>query len=45
MQIVVANPRGFRAGVERAIRVVERALDDFGLPICARHDEMTGAVE
>ncbi len=32
MQIVVANPKGFRAGLERAIRAVERALDDFGAP-------------
>ena len=32
MQIVIANSRGFRAGVKGAIRVVERALDDFGEP-------------
>ena len=35
MQIVVAKPRGFCAGVEHAIRIVERALQAFGAPFSA----------
>ena len=38
MQIVVANPRGFCAGVERAILIVERALLEFGAPVYVRHE-------
>lgn len=38
MQIVLANPRGFCAGVERAIAIVERALEKFGAPIYVRHE-------
>ncbi|NHZ37160.1 4-hydroxy-3-methylbut-2-enyl diphosphate reductase [Massilia rubra] len=38
MQIVLANPRGFCAGVERAIDIVERALDVFGAPVYVRHE-------
>jgi 4-hydroxy-3-methylbut-2-enyl diphosphate reductase len=38
MQIVLANPRGFCAGVERAIEIVERALEVFGAPIYVRHE-------
>lgn len=38
MQILLANPRGFCAGVDRAIEIVERALDDFGAPIYVRHE-------
>ncbi len=38
MQIVLANPRGFCAGVERAIEIVERALELFGAPIYVRHE-------
>jgi 4-hydroxy-3-methylbut-2-enyl diphosphate reductase len=38
MQIVVANPRGFCAGVERAILIVERALEEFGAPVYVRHE-------
>ena len=38
MQIVVANPRGFCAGVERAILIVERALQEFGAPVYVRHE-------
>jgi len=33
MQILLANPRGFCAGVDRAIDIVERALELFGSPI------------
>lgn len=36
--IVLANPRGFCAGVERAIAIVERALELFGAPIYVRHE-------
>ncbi|HEY2592059.1 MAG TPA: 4-hydroxy-3-methylbut-2-enyl diphosphate reductase [Steroidobacteraceae bacterium] len=38
MQILLANPRGFCAGVDRAIDIVERALDLFGAPIYVRHE-------
>jgi 4-hydroxy-3-methylbut-2-en-1-yl diphosphate reductase len=38
MQIILANPRGFCAGVDRAIGIVERALDLFGAPIYVRHE-------
>src|SRR5210317_1746072 len=38
MEIVLANPRGFCAGVDRAIEIVERALDLFGAPIYVRHE-------
>ncbi|MEM8844256.1 MAG: 4-hydroxy-3-methylbut-2-enyl diphosphate reductase, partial [Pseudomonadota bacterium] len=38
MQIKLANPRGFCAGVDRAIEIVERALDQFGAPIFVRHE-------
>ncbi|AXS79413.1 4-hydroxy-3-methylbut-2-enyl diphosphate reductase [Dechloromonas sp. HYN0024] len=38
MQIILANPRGFCAGVERAISIVERALEKFGAPIYVRHE-------
>jgi 4-hydroxy-3-methylbut-2-enyl diphosphate reductase len=38
MDIVLANPRGFCAGVERAIAIVERALEKFGRPIYVRHE-------
>ena len=33
MEIILANPRGFCAGVERAIAIVERAIEKFGAPI------------
>jgi len=38
MQILLANPRGFCAGVERAIAIVERAIEKFGAPIYVRHE-------
>src|ERR687896_2204269 len=38
MDVVLANPRGFCAGVERAIETVERALELFGAPIYVRHE-------
>jgi len=38
MNILLANPRGFCAGVDRAIEIVERALDLFGAPIYVRHE-------
>lgn len=37
-QILLANPRGFCAGVERAIEIVERVLEQFGRPIYVRHE-------
>jgi 4-hydroxy-3-methylbut-2-enyl diphosphate reductase len=38
MDIILASPRGFCAGVERAIAIVERALEKFGRPIYVRHE-------
>jgi 4-hydroxy-3-methylbut-2-en-1-yl diphosphate reductase len=38
MQVLLANPRGFCAGVDRAIEIVERALELFGPPIYVRHE-------
>ncbi len=38
MQIRLANPRGFCAGVDRAIDIVNRALDVFGPPVYVRHE-------
>ena len=37
-QVVLANPRGFCAGVDRAIIIVEQALERFGAPIYVRHE-------
>ena len=37
-EVVLAEPRGFCAGVERAIEIVERALEKFGAPIYVRHE-------
>ncbi len=38
MRILLANPRGFCAGVDRAIDIVERAIELFGAPIHVRHE-------
>ena len=38
MDILLANPRGFCAGVDRAIEIVKRALDTLGAPIYVRHE-------
>jgi 4-hydroxy-3-methylbut-2-enyl diphosphate reductase len=38
MEVLLANPRGFCAGVERAIEIVERALSQHGAPIYVRHE-------
>jgi len=38
MRILLANPRGFCAGVDRAISIVERALEIYGAPIYVRHE-------
>ena len=37
-KVILANPRGFCAGVDRAIEIVERALELFGAPIYVRHE-------
>ena len=37
-EVLLANPRGFCAGVDRAIEIVERALESFGAPIYVRHE-------
>ena len=36
--VLLASPRGFCAGVERAIEIVERALDLYGPPVYVRHE-------
>ncbi|EGP03637.1 4-hydroxy-3-methylbut-2-enyl diphosphate reductase, partial [Pasteurella multocida subsp. multocida str. Anand1_goat] len=38
MKIILANPRGFCAGVDRAISIVESALEIHGSPIYVRHE-------
>lgn len=38
MDIVLANPRGFCAGVDRAIEIVNRAIEIFGAPIYVKHE-------
>lgn len=38
MKVLLANPRGFCAGVDRAIEIVERALTMHGAPIYVRHE-------
>ncbi|MEE8507423.1 MAG: 4-hydroxy-3-methylbut-2-enyl diphosphate reductase, partial [Myxococcota bacterium] len=38
MRVLMANPRGFCAGVDRAIEIVEIALKRFGRPVYVRHE-------
>ena len=38
MELILANPRGFCAGVDRAFAIVERAIEKFGAPIYVRHE-------
>ena len=38
LNVLLASPRGFCAGVERAIEIVERALDLYGPPVYVRHE-------
>ena len=38
MEILLANPRGFCAGVDRAIEIVKRAIETLGAPIYVRHE-------
>lgn len=38
LKVILANPRGFCAGVDRAIEIVERALEKYGAPIYVRHE-------
>lgn len=38
LRVVLAKPRGFCAGVERAIEIVERALEKYGAPVYVRHE-------
>jgi len=38
MDVVLAQPRGFCAGVDRAIEIVERAIEQFGAPVYVRHE-------
>src|SRR5512140_3115027 len=38
LRVILAQPRGFCAGVVRAIEIVERALDRFGAPVYVRHE-------
>ncbi|MEO0478535.1 MAG: 4-hydroxy-3-methylbut-2-enyl diphosphate reductase [Planctomycetota bacterium] len=44
MRVLLCRPRGFCAGVERAIEVVERALDKFGPPVYVRHEIVHNSV-
>ena len=38
MRVILAQPRGFCAGVVRAIDIVEKALDKYGEPVYVRHE-------
>ncbi len=38
MQVILVEPRGFCAGVERAIEIVERAIEVYGPPVYVRHE-------
>ena len=37
-EIILAEPRGFCAGVDRAIQIVERAIEKYGAPVFIRHE-------
>ena len=37
LRLLLAGPRGFCAGVDRAIQIVERAIERFGAPVYVRH--------
>ncbi|MFX5046199.1 4-hydroxy-3-methylbut-2-enyl diphosphate reductase, partial [Acinetobacter baumannii] len=38
MKVLLATPRGFCAGVDRAIQIVERAIEKYGAPVYVRHE-------
>ena len=38
MQVILAQPRGFCAGVKRAIKIVSRAIEVYGAPLYVRHE-------
>src|SRR5687768_18378472 len=44
MEVLLAKPRGFCAGVDRAIEIVERALAQYGAPIYVRHEVVHNTV-
>jgi 4-hydroxy-3-methylbut-2-enyl diphosphate reductase len=43
LKVLVAAPRGFCAGVDRAIRIVELAIGQFGAPVYVRHEIPTAS--
>ena len=38
LEVLIAAPRGFCAGVDRAIEIVERSLERYGAPVYVRHE-------
>ena len=38
LTVLLASPRGFCAGVDRAIQIVERAIEKYGAPVYVRHE-------
>ena len=38
LTVLLATPRGFCAGVDRAIQIVERAIEKYGAPVYVRHE-------
>ena len=38
LRLMLAKPRGFCAGVDRAVQIVERALEKYGAPVYVRHE-------